>query len=66
MSETSTIMQKIIYTDVTASDSVLKQMNTNFSDKQDDIYVSEIDEESEDEEINQTGKKKKSWSLKED
>ena len=29
------------------------------SDKQDDIYVSEIDEESEDEEINQTGKKKK-------
>jgi len=39
MSETSTIMQKIIYTDVTASDSVLKQMNTNFSDKQDDICI---------------------------
>ncbi len=37
MSEKSTIMQKINYTEVTASDSVLKQMNTNFSDKQDDI-----------------------------
>ena len=37
--EKSTSIKKINHTSVTASDSVLKQMNTNFSDKQDDMYM---------------------------